>query len=540
MQAMQAKRATAPSFNAKEVLRRATHLHRQDRIDEAEQLYLEVLAYDPRSVAAMQFLALVRIKQGALASALEYVATAIECSETPEKTLRVCLQTLKELASRFTAKSQHEQALACYNLILAVPGDGSCIHFRCDALVALDRLDEALAGAEQAVLEFPNHGNSHFALGRVQQRFGRWKEAEAAYREALRLTPNSSVHGNLGVVLNSLGHVDEALHHYNKALALGGDEGMARMNKGVALLAVGRFKEGWANYDGRIDSLADLRTYSYPQPYWAGEKIEGGLLVSGEQGIGDQILYASMLQELTQFAPQVIAEVDPRLVSLFARSFPAIKVFGFDTAVPDEMIKAQTRIGSVGQYLRRSFEDFPKRDYFLVADCGRTAELRARLAHDGRRVIGVSWKSKNPTHERAKSAQLTDFAAIFRLPNCRFVDLQYGDTSADRAALQAELGVTLDHLDDIDNKNDIDGLASLISACDAVVSVSNTTVHLAGALGRPTWTFVPFGQARMWYWFVDHSDSPFYGTMQVRRQGLGQSWADLIAGSASEIDRLVR
>lgn len=539
MRAMQAKRAQAPIFNAKDVLRRATHLHRQERLDEAEPLYLEVLAHDPRSVAAMQFLALLRIKQGALASALEYVATAIECSETPEKTLRDCLPTLKELAALFKAQSQHEQALACYNLILAVPGDGSCIHHRCEALLALDRLDEALTDAEQVVRLFSSHANSYFALGRSLERLGRWEDAVIAYRESLRLGPTVGAHANLGVVLYLLGQVEDALCHYDQAIMLGGTKGKNRMNKGIALLTVGRFKEGWADYKGRLDNFTDLRKHSYSRPYWAGEKVDGGLLVSGEQGIGDQILYASMLPELTEYATPVIVQVDSRMVSLFARSFPWVNVSGFDTLVPEETVAAQTLIGDIGQYLRHGFEDFPTRDHFLVADRGRTAGLRARLTNDRRRVIGVSWKSKNPTHEKAKSAQLADFASIFRLPNCRFVDLQYGDTSADRAALQAEIGVTVEHLDEIDNKNDIDGLAALISACDAVVSVSNTTVHLSGALGRPTWTFVPAGQASIWYWFVDRDDSPFYKTMRLRRQRRGQSWADLIAGSAAEIGRLV-
>lgn len=539
MQAKRMKRATAPSYNAKEVLRRAADLQGQERLDEAEQLYLEVLAHDPRSVMAMQFLALLRTNKGALGSALEHIATAIECSETPEKTLKLSLGTLKELASRFKAKSQHEQALVCYDLILAASNDGTSFRYRCEALLALGRLDEALAGAEEIVRLFPDDLNSHFALGRALEKLGRLEDSLASYSESLRLGETPGCHGNIGVILDVLGQVDDAVSHYDKAIALSSDKATLQMNKGVTLLAAGRFKEGWAEYKGRVFVLKDIRAHSYSRPYWAGEKVDGGLLISGEQGIGDQIIYASMLPEMTEYATSIMLQVDPRLVSLLARSFPEISVSALHQRLPEETVAAQTLIGNPGQYLRQGFEDFPDRDHFLVADRDRTAKLRERLAHDGRRVIGVSWRSKNPDHEKSKSAQITDFAAVFRLPNCRFVDLQYGDTSADRALLQAELGVTLEHFDDIDNKNDIDGLAALISACDAVVSVSNTTVHLAGALGRPTWTFTPFGQASIWYWFLDRNDSPFYKTMQLRRRRRGQSWADLIADSASEIDRLV-
>ena len=169
-----------------------------------------------------------------------------------------------------------------------------------------------------------------------------------------------------------------------------------------------------------------------------------------------------------------------------------------------------------------------------MPDPARTAQLRERL-HDGRRIVGLSWKSQNPRFEKAKSARLTDFEAVLRQPGCRFVDLQYGDTRADVDAVAREFGVRVEHLDDIDNNNDIDGLAALMAACDMVATVSNTTAHLAGALGRPAWVFVPYGHARLWYWFKERGDSPWYPRLRVRRQVSGQSWAELIGASARDI-----
>jgi ADP-heptose:LPS heptosyltransferase len=193
-------------------------------------------------------------------------------------------------------------------------------------------------------------------------------------------------------------------------------------------------------------------------------------------------------------------------------------------------------IARLGSYLRRDAEAFPQRPQgFLTPDAARAAELRAGLKDDGRTMVGLSWKSQNPKFEKAQSARLTDFASLLQRPGCRFVDLQYGDTSADREAVERELGVTVEHLDDIDNTRDIDGLAALMAACDAVVTVSNTTAHLAGALGRPTLVFVPYGHARLWYWFKDRGDSPWYPRLRVARQHSGQSWSDLIAASADEV-----
>jgi ADP-heptose:LPS heptosyltransferase len=130
---------------------------------------------------------------------------------------------------------------------------------------------------------------------------------------------------------------------------------------------------------------------------------------------------------------------------------------------------------------------------------------------------------------------LLDFASVLRGPNCHFIDLQCGDTRAECAAVAREMGVHVEQHGDVDNGRDIDGLAALMTACDIVVTVSNTTAHLAGALGRPTWVFVPHGPARPWYWFEDGDDSPWYPHLRIRRQASEQSWTDLIASNADEI-----
>ena len=168
------------------------------------------------------------------------------------------------------------------------------------------------------------------------------------------------------------------------------------------------------------------------------------------------------------------------------------------------------------------------------------AQLRERLKPDERIVIGLSWVSHNPRSGMSKSARLSDFAGILGLPNCRFVDLQYGDTLAERQAVERELGVQVERLEDIDNTNDIDGLAALITACDVVVSVSNTTAHLAGALGRPTWTLVPHGHSRIWYWFKEGEGSPWYPSVRVRRQAIAQPWRGLVESCVDEIARSLK
>jgi ADP-heptose:LPS heptosyltransferase len=159
----------------------------------------------------------------------------------------------------------------------------------------------------------------------------------------------------------------------------------------------------------------------------------------------------------------------------------------------------------------------------------------SRLKTDDRPLIGFSWRSANKKFEKAKSAGLHAFEPLLTLPHCHFIDLQYADTTRERDDVARDTGIRVEHLDDIDNTNDLDALAALITACDIVITVSNTTAHLAGALGKETYVLVPFGQARMWYWFHDRADTPFYPEIKIRRQARTHDWASLMASVAAEI-----
>jgi ADP-heptose:LPS heptosyltransferase len=224
---------------------------------------------------------------------------------------------------------------------------------------------------------------------------------------------------------------------------------------------------------------------------------------------------------------------------LFARSFSGIEVVGATTqsALYGGHVDAQVPIGDLGRYFRRSFEAFPRRERgYLSADQARARELRERLARDGRGVIGLSWLSTAQFTGESKSVPLKDLEPVLRLAGSRFIDLQYGDTSAERESVARALGCTVERLPEIDNKEDIDGLAALITACDAVVTVSNTTAHLAGALGKPTWVMVPHGHVGFWYWFRGHAKSPWYPCVRVIRKPAGQAWTELAQSIAGEVE----
>jgi ADP-heptose:LPS heptosyltransferase len=199
---------------------------------------------------------------------------------------------------------------------------------------------------------------------------------------------------------------------------------------------------------------------------------------------------------------------------------PALDANQFDWQCP---------LGSLGRWLRPSFPSFSASAGYLRPDPARVTRYASRLREPGtRKVIGISWRSINREYGGAKSIPLSDWRTILRSPGLRFVDLQYGDTRAERAALAQE-SVELLHFDEIDLYRDLEGMAALCAACDLVITASNVTAHFAGAIGKPTWLLAPAGRGRTWHWFSGRSDSPWYPSLRVFTQRTPGRWAEALA-----------
>jgi hypothetical protein len=253
--------------------------------------------------------------------------------------------------------------------------------------------------------------------------------------------------------------------------------------------------------------------------------------------LGDEIFYAAMVEDLLGRG-HLIWEADPRLLPLIQRTYPGVaavaRVTPPDHATSDDGIAAQVSTASLGQYVRKTKAQFPKtRRAYLQADKARAGQYRERLLPNGKkRLIGVSWLSQNPHFGMHKSSALTDWAPIWTAAGAeaQFVDLQYGDTASQRAAAPLALA----HLDDLDLFNDIDGLAALIAACDQVITVSNTTAHLAGALGVAVSVLVPAGNGNLWYWSAG-MENAWYPSARIFRQTRLNAWDDVVARVAAQV-----
>jgi ADP-heptose:LPS heptosyltransferase len=174
------------------------------------------------------------------------------------------------------------------------------------------------------------------------------------------------------------------------------------------------------------------------------------------------------------------------------------------------------------------------RAVYLKADERRREEMRAKLAAlGGRRVCGIAWRSANKRFSAAKSIDPAQLRPLLDTPDTVFVNLQYGAVDAELEALHAQTGFRIHRIEGLDVREDIDGLAALIDACDAVVTVSNVTAHLAGALGKRGAVLVPYSKGRLWYWHQGDERSLWY-------PGLSVFWQDDPSGWSRPVDACTR
>jgi hypothetical protein len=186
-------------------------------------------------------------------------------------------------------------------------------------------------------------------------------------------------------------------------------------------------------------------------------------------------------------------------------------------------------ISSLGVHFRPDLAAFKQaRSPFILDDAARTANMRSITLPKDRKICGLSWKSTREIWGEGKSINLLALRPILQMPGWTFVNLQYGETEEATAAVKRELGVEIVSLPDLDRFNDLDGLVSLITCCDFVVTTSNSTAHLVGARGVDCALLAPSGLSRNWYWQAIEGRSYWYPTMRIHQQSNDGDWSSAI------------
>ena len=302
------------------------------------------------------------------------------------------------------------------------------------------------------------------------------------------------------------GNFDEAQAIYEKILLIQPDLITAHYNLSLFNLMKGNFKAGWPGYEWRwLDKGCASEPLQTNKPAWDYQKTDQRLLVWAEQGIGDHIFYGSLLSELLEDVPNLLVQIDKRLIPIFTRSLPKIKFYPDDIKLLESDYDVHVAIGSLGKYLRNDEKDFlPTKKRFLKDDEVKTTQIKKELmalAPLNNKICGISWSSKSKSTGVGKSITLKYFINTLDLKGYTFVSLQYGQTKDEIKNVRDELGINVISYEKVDNFIDIDGLSSLIQACDTVITVDNVTCQLAGALGKQTHILLTLNP--WWGWMME-------------------------------------
>ncbi len=439
------------------------------------------------------------------------------------------------------ARSHDEAIEACRSATEIDPALPAAWSNLGSALHDAGRYDESISASRSALqldARMPETWNN---LGSALRSVSRYESAIEAHEHALGWMPDSApFHFNFGITLQHAGLPERAIAELQRALEIEPGNAEAHTELSLALLGSGRLAAGWQEYEWRWQRPG-TQAKRHTGAAWDGDRSRPGrLLLWSEQGVGDQIFYAGMMPELEKSPLRITAEVDPRLVALFKRSFPAVAIVPRrdPSLIAPDQYDSQSSLAGLGRWLRPSLDTFPSHEGYLKAEAGRASALRSRLSTLGPGLrVGLSWASANPEFGDRKSTELAAWAPVLRVPGVSFVDLQYGDTARERGQLATREGIRLTHLDDVDLYQDLDGLAALCAACDLVITVSNVTAHVAGALGRPVWLLAPRARGRLWYWFAGRTDSPWYPSMRVYSQHRLGDWREAFDELARDLAR---
>lgn len=410
------------------------------------------------------------------------------------------------------------------------------------ALFRAGRVEDALESFEIAVELAPDEASIRGNYASSLRDLNRATEAASHLRHALLSDPDDpQLLGSLGNCLTDLDEFAEAETVYRSAVALNPDHAGAAYNLALFLLRAGILDEGLKYYESRWQ-LPGWRRRPFFAKMWSGElsDLEGKrILVWGEQGLGDEILFSGNLQALVNAGAQVTLECEARLVPLMQRSWPEISIYPaldpVGTELQGQHFDLQTPIGSLPYLLGvTSSREFGRHPPRLVPDTGLTDRLRRNYQQgEDALLVGISWRSGASTIASRKSAALDLWGEVLGLPGIRVVDLQYGDTTAERSAFEQKTGIRLLHDPQVDSSHDLDAFAAQVAAVDHVITISNATAHFAGALGVPADLLLSNGA--LWHWFSGMADSPHYPSLKLHRQETPGDWSILLSRIAGRM-----
>ncbi|MGD0461137.1 MAG: tetratricopeptide repeat protein [Tepidisphaeraceae bacterium] len=568
---------------SEQALQSAMRLHQAGQLDQAEALYREILTREPRHADSLHLLGMILIQRGQHGAAIELIRQAIALkpsvaayyanlgwalTQSGQVTeAATCLRKVValqpsnaaafdhlgrllrhlgqideaiaassaavrlrpdigqyhlNLASGYSQKNRYDLAIPAYREAARLEPTNA--HYWHDLAVALGesgRLEEAIEIFNKTMELNPGLAWAYSSKGVSLARLGRPQEAIECFRRAIEIDPNSPAgYNNLGSLLQEQGRWQEALKQYRKAVALEPGKAIARWNLARVLLLLGHMKEGWAEFDARLNMPHLGLKRAFPQPQWDGSDPSGKtILLHAEGGLGDALQFIRLAPQVARRGAKLILECQPALLPLLEGMTGLDRVIARGQPLP--AFDWQIPLQSLPHVLGITLENIPNQVPYLSAPADRVQRWKQRLAAETKTRVGLVWSGTRYANADNRTRTIDVFAPLAEVPGFKFFSLQKGDDSR-QAPPQG-----MDWADFSAELNDFADTAAFVQNLDLVVTIDTSVAHLAGALAKPVWVLIPFQCD--FRWMLERTDTPWYPTMRLFRQKKTGDWQTPIA-----------
>jgi Flp pilus assembly protein TadD len=515
-----------------ETLESAGRYHRNGDIQQAQTQYQRILQIEPGQPEALHALGIIAFQLKKYDTAGNFIGKAIKNKPTVP-------QFHYNLGLVFIALNRYEKGIQAFEEATKLKPDYADAYYNLSlALKELQQFENAVKYFNQAIQLAPDDAYAYYNLGNTYEALGRYEAAVENYQIAIKKNRNfTDVHNNLAVVLKELGRFDEAIGHFREAIWLQPDCAEAHWNLSLSLLVNGQFEEGWKEHEWRFKRGEESTIYPYDFriPLWDGSRFDGKrLFVHSEQGFGDTLQFIRYLPMVKSRGGSVIFETFGPLLEII-RGLPGIDelVEISPNRSPADSCDYYVPIMSLPMLFATDIRTIPSNIPYLFVDPIKVGQWKNRINSKDFKKIGIVWAGK-PVHgnDKNRSCELEHFLPLARIPGVEMYGLQKGD-----AARQAETSAGMKGIINFDRElKDFSETAAAIENLDLIISVDTALVHLAGAMGKPVWTLLPY--APDWRWLLEREDTPWYPTMRLFRQPARGDWGSVFDKIKDQLRKL--
>jgi tetratricopeptide (TPR) repeat protein len=502
--------------------------HQQKNHDQSARLLTKAIAINPNNPEYYSCLGDVFKDQRRLKDALVCYHKALQLRPEFAEACFNLAETLKSMGKNEDAIENYRQALRCR------PDMAEAHNNLGNLLKDLGYLDMAINHYEAVIRLEPNLAEPYYNMGSALRRMDKFQEAAAYLKHALQLKPDyAEACNNLGLAYKNQGHLGRAIERFTRAVEINPQLVEARWNRSFAHLLLGNFKDGWKDYECRLQQAGwkSLYPFRFQKPRWNGRPCpDKTIFVHDEQGLGDTLQFVRYLPMLKRRCAKVIFETRRSLIGILERH-P-----GIDQLVPRLQAAPAAEnwdffipLLSLPAIFGTSLDTIPKTMPYIQAPTEKAAYWRQRIDTTEFNV-GVVWAGRPMhTNDRNRSCRLEHFLPLSEFTGIRLVGLQKGSAAAQAAALPADRKV----VNFGEEFEDFSDTAGLIDNLDLVITVDTAVAHLAGAMAKPVWVLLPF--IPDWRWMMHRQDSPWYPTMRLFRQKKHGDWKSVFQQVAAEL-----